>query len=146
MKIKKYLKFIKEDLSNEINLSDELKDIKTDLIEMIEKVSEKPSLENLKKHLTDYISDPDETPIEGLINDSDVYEFYLKWRNDIDGMLTKLDFYDKVPSKNEIFSLYDYVVFGTKSAVKEISSKILEDMEGKSEEESPKEEGPQVQM
>lgn len=146
MKIKNYLAFLKEDLSTEIQISEELKDIKNDLIKMIEEVSEKPTTDILKKHLTDFISDPDKTPIEGLINDSDVYEFYLKWRNDIDGILTKIDFYDKTPSKNEVFGLYDYVVWGTKSAIKEISSKILEDMEGKSSESESEEEGPQVQM
>lgn len=130
MKIKKYTKFVNEDLSTEITISDEYKDIKTNLIEIVEKSVEKPSLEVLKKTLTNYISDIDENPIEGLVNDSDVYEFYLKWRNDIDNILTDIEFYDKRPSSMDVFGLYDYIVIGTKNAVKEISSKIIDDISG----------------
>ena len=34
-----------------------------------------------------FIKNPEDVKIEGLINDSDIYEFYLKWRNDIDEIL-----------------------------------------------------------
>lgn len=133
MKIKRYTKFVNEDLSTDITISDEYKDIKTNIVEMIEKSVEKPSMEVLKKTLTDYVADIDENPIEGLVNDSDVYEFYLKWRNDIDNILADIEFYEKRPSSMDVFSLYDYIVVGTKNSVKEICSKIIGDMGEESE-------------
>jgi regulator of replication initiation timing len=75
--------------------------------------------------------------IEGLINDSDVYDFYLKYRNDIDELLSKIKFYDEVPSEITSFSLYDYVIKGTKKAISEIITMIIE--ESKGTEEKPEE-------
>ena len=66
------------------------------------------------------IKEPEDVQIEGLINDSDIYEFYLKWRNEIDDVLSDINYYDEVPSENKVFSLYDYIIQGTKKSVSEI--------------------------
>ena len=65
---------------------------------------------------------PEDTAIEGLINDSDVYDFYLMWRSDIDDILSAVNFFDEVPSENKVYSLYDYIIRGTRQAVRELIS------------------------
>lgn len=58
----------------------------------------------------------DVTKVEKFINDSDIYEFYQKWRNDIDEVLSDINYFDEVPTKNNAFGLYEYVIKGTQRA------------------------------
>jgi hypothetical protein len=141
MKLKKYANFINEDLKSELSpkLGDN-KDIKEDLIEMIEKSLKTSDSKTFDDFIKAYIRNPDETQIEGLINDSDVYEFYLKYRNDIDELLSKIKFYDEIPSEINSYSLYDFVIKGTKKAISELISQIKEESISKPETESTEEE------
>lgn len=71
-----------------------------------------------------YKKDPSSVKIEGLINDSDIYDFYLKYRNDVDEVLNDIKFYDEVPSENSVFGLYDYIISGTNRSISEFVNKI----------------------
>jgi len=71
-----------------------------------------------------YIKEPDEFEIEGLINDSDIYDFYLKHRNQIDEILNSIEFYQTTPEESNIFGLYDFVIQGTLKAVLEFIKKL----------------------
>lgn len=66
-----------------------------------------------------YKKNPEDVKIETLINDSEIYEFYLKWRNDIDELLNNINFFDEVPTEINAFGLYEYVIKGTERAIKE---------------------------
>ncbi len=68
--------------------------------------------------------DSEDTNIVGLINDSDVYEFYLKFRTEVDDVLVSSNYFDEAPSSLNIFGVYDYIVHSTKQAVKDIISKL----------------------
>lgn len=70
------------------------------------------------------VKEPEKFKIEGLINDSDIYDFYLKYRNDIDEILNDVKFYDEVPSEINVFGLYDYIITGTNRAVQEVVKMI----------------------
>ena len=94
-------------------------EIKDELKSMIEKTIEKSGGE-YKSFIESFIKDPKETKIEGLINDSDIYEFYLKFRNDIDEVLNDIKFFDEVPSESNTFGLYDYIIDGTSRSVEEV--------------------------
>lgn len=139
MKIKSYTSFVNEDLKSDLSpkLKSEYKDIKEDIIEMIKKSLKTSDNKTFEDFVSAFIRNPQETQIEGLINDSDVYDFYLKYRNDIDELLSKIKFYDEVPSEITSFSLYDYVIKGTKKAISEIITMISE--ESKGTEEKPEE-------
>jgi len=113
----------KEEKETTVDFSD-LKEEVSSLIEKSLKTSDDQTKEDF---IQAFIKDPEETQIEGLINDSDVYEFYLKYRNEIDEMLSGINFYDEVPSEMGSFSLYDYIIKGTNKAVLEIVHKIQED-------------------
>ena len=113
----------KEEKETTVDFSD-LKEEVSSLIEKSLKTSDNQTKEDF---IQAFIKDPEETQIEGLISDSDVYEFYLKYRNEIDEMLSGINFYDEVPSEMGSFSLYDYIIKGTNKAVLEIVHKIQED-------------------
>ena len=74
----------------------------------------------LRTYFTLYISctGPYVYQINGLINDSDIWDFYIKYKDNIDELLNKDGFYEKSPEELNIFSLYDYIIEGTKEAVK----------------------------
>jgi uncharacterized protein YjgD (DUF1641 family) len=122
-KIKSYTTFLIEDINSKLSTSD-VSDIKDDIKEMMEKSIKTSDNKTLDDFKSAYIKNQEDTQIEGLINDSDVYDFYLKYRNDIDEILSKIKFYDQIPSDMQSYSLYDYVIKGTKKAILEIISDI----------------------
>lgn len=114
--IKKYKQFLLE--ANEVK-SEISQEIKDELKSMIEKTIEKSGGE-FNSFTDKFIKEPDDTKIEGLINDSDMFDFYLKWRNDVDPILNDIKFYDQSPSKLGAVGLYEYVVKGTQKAIEEV--------------------------
>ncbi len=138
MKISKYYQFIKEaedlqstaedlgsdstEVSTDISKYTELKDELTEMIKASLNTEDDKTFEDF---IDAYNKNPEETQIEGLINDSDIYEFYLKWRNDIDDILSDINYYDEVPSELKVFSLYEYVIQGTKKSVGELISMMV---------------------
>lgn len=122
--IKRYDDFIKstnESLKDDLSpkLSDKYKDLKEDLIELIEKSLNTSDAKTFEDFLKAYIKNPDDTQIEGLISDADIYEFYLKYRNDVDEILSEVKFYDEKPSEMSVFGVYDYIIKATKKAILE---------------------------
>lgn len=118
--IKRYLDYIKEDNLEDIEATeDKYINIKDDIKSMIETTIENSGGE-INTFISSYIRNPDDYKIEGLINDSDIYDFYLKNRNDIDEILNDIKFFDEVPTDLNSFSLYDYVIKGTERAVEEL--------------------------
>ena len=138
--IKKYLHFIKEadetdvapvetkdDTSIDTNQSNPNKysEVKDELKSMIEKTIEKSGGE-FKSFVESFLKTPEDIKIEGLINESDIYDFYLKWRNDIDEILNDVKFFGETPSDDNVFGLYDYLIKGTERAVQEFVKGLAE--------------------
>ena len=124
--IKKYLQFINE--AEEVSVESPVKkseddskysDLKDEVKSMIEKTIDKSGGE-FKSFVNKYIKKPEDVKIEGFIKDSDIYEFYLKFRNDIDELLNNIKYFNEVPSESNTFGLYDYIINGTEKAVSEI--------------------------
>ena len=138
--LKRYNQFINEADETDIDLGDteskdvekkettvDFSDLKEEVSSLIEKSLKTSDSQTKEDFIQAFIKEPEETQIEGLINDSDVYEFYLKYRNEIDEMLSDINFYDEVPSEIGSFSLYDYIIKGTNKAILEIVHKIQEE-------------------
>jgi deoxyribodipyrimidine photolyase len=120
--IKKYLQFIKEaneEEGKESLIGDKYAELKDEVKSLIEGTIEKAGGE-YKSFIDKFIKSPEDVKIEGLINDSDIYDFYLKYRNDIDELLNNIKYFDEVPSESNTFGLYDYIINGTERAVIEI--------------------------
>jgi hypothetical protein len=114
MMIKKYLEYIKEN-ENSDN-STKFKELVDGVKEMIETTVKNKGGE-FNTFVDTLVKDPDNVKIEGLINDSDLYDFYLKYGNDIDQILNENKYYDKSPGDMEIYGLYDYLIKGTNFAI-----------------------------
>ena len=125
--IKKYLQFIKE--ADEVETPEtetqevvkpqsdnKYTELKEEVKSMIEKTIEK-SGGDFESFKDKFVKSPEDTKIEGFINDSDIYEFYLKFRNDIDELLNSIKYFDEVPSESNTLGLYDYIISGTERAV-----------------------------
>lgn len=122
--IKKYFQFIKEDVNDDIKSSDkQYPELEDEIKSMIEETIEKSGGE-FNSFVEKFIKSPDDVKIEGLINDSDIYEFYLKYRNDIDELLNDIKYFDEVPSETNIFGLYGYIINGTERCIQEIVKKL----------------------
>jgi len=139
MVIKKYNDFYiieKLDL-NKLSgkLTDEYKDLKTDLIDIVNDILEETSDESVKNEdlisfIDEYISKGKESNLlDGLIEDNDIFNFYLKHQSDIDELLNDSKYMDKSPKENNVFSLYDVIMDGTKEAIIEIFKRIKKELE-----------------
>lgn len=120
--IKKYLQYIKEaneEEGKESLIGDKYTELKDEVKSLIESTIEKAGGE-YKSFIDKFIKSPEDVKIEGLINDSDIYDFYLKYRNDIDELLNNIKYFDEIPSESNTFGLYDYIINGTERAVIEI--------------------------
>ena len=122
--VKRYLEFIKE-ANEEVQKVDSSKytEIKDEIKSMIEKTIEKSGGE-FASFVDKFVKEPEDVKIEGLINDSDLYDFYLKFRNDIDEILNDIKFFGNAPSEVNAIGLYDYLIKGTQKAIEE-SVKLL---------------------
>ena len=98
-------------------------ELKGEIKSMIEETIKRSGGE-YKSFVEEFSKNPEDVKIEGLINDSDIYDFYLKYRNDIDELLNDIKFFGNSPSSINAMGLYDYLIKGTQKAVEE-SVKIL---------------------
>ena len=109
-----------EDLDGELRdkLSSDYKSLKRGILELVEKtVEDSEKLLNVQNYMDDYIEDED-TILDDFVENSDIYDFYLKYQSDIDSLLSEEEFFDKYPSEINVYSLYDYTIEGTKESVK----------------------------
>jgi hypothetical protein len=130
MKIEKFTVFINEALDfNDIrsNIKNTYSEIKIELIDKIENSLKEIKKENeiniidVEDFIKDYISNGKESNLfDDLINDNDLFNFYLKYQSDIDKLLNEKKYMDKSPKEHNIFSLYDVIIDGTKQAILEL--------------------------
>jgi hypothetical protein len=124
--VKRYLQFIKE-ANEEVQKVDSSKytEIKDEIKSMIQKTIEKSGGE-FASFVDKFVKEPEEVKIEGLINDSDLYDFYLKFRNDIDEILNDIKFFGNAPSEVNAIGLYDYLIKGTQKSIEEAVKLLVE--------------------
>jgi len=125
-KVKSYKLFIeslKEDFDSK--LSEDNKELKGDVLDLIEASIKTDSKEALREFIESYLTG--DSKIEGFINDADIYEFYLKYSDSIDSILDKIDYFVRVPKDSNIFGVYQYIIESTKEAMIEILKQIMTD-------------------
>lgn len=121
--IKNFLSYIKEDIEDISVDTNKYSNLENDIISMIETTIENSGGE-FNTFVSSYIKNPEDFKIEGLINDSDIYDFYLKHRNDIDEILNDIKFFSEIPTDVNAYGLYEYTIKGTERAVEEIIKNI----------------------
>jgi hypothetical protein len=135
--IKKYSQFINEADQTQVEPQAQLEkpegikslddskytEVKEEINKMIENTIQKSGGE-LKSFIESFEKNPEDVKVEGFINDSDIYDFYLKFRNDVDEILNNIKFYDESPTEVNAFGLYEYVIKGTERAFMEVVKMI----------------------
>lgn len=102
-------------------ISEELRDkmsntytsLKRGILELLDKQLD-GDITKVQDFIERYVSEDSEEVLEGFIEDAQIFEFYLKYQNDVDQILKDNDYYD---NDVEVESLYDYVIEGTFEAV-----------------------------
>ena len=124
--MKKFSK-LNEDISSfEEKITGKYKSLKRGIIELIDGVINSSELVNYQNFMNKYLDGSNSEEIEGFIEDNDIFDFYLKYKGDIDELLLDEDFFDETPRSNDVYSLYDYIIVGTKFATVECM-KIVQD-------------------
>lgn len=124
--IKKFVQFINESDETAVDntqftrsLDNKYSEAKEEVKKMVDNTIQKNGGE-LASFIDSFIKNPEDVKVEGFINDSDVYDFYLKFRNDVDEILNNVKFYDESPTKVNAFGLYEYTIKGTERAFMEL--------------------------
>ena len=129
--MKKFTQKINEDLKQELNIDNYIEELQDELIQKIEQEAENRNIDpddisSKKKLISSYIQDPD-TIIIGLVNDSDLFDLYLKYGNQIDNILIELDHFTKSPADiGSQSSLYGYITKSVKLSIEDVFKKMLE--------------------
>lgn len=79
----------------------------------------------VQNFMNTYVDPNSDEILEGLIEDADIFDFYLKMQSDVDQILLDNNYYDDPP---EVESLYDYVIDGTFDAVVYCMEEMLKEM------------------
>jgi len=117
---------LNEDISSfEEKITGKYKSLKRGILELIDGTINSEELVNYQNFINKYIEDSN-TVIENFVEDNDIFNFYLKYKGDIDELLTDIDFFEESARHNDVFSLYDYMMVGTRIAVAECM-KILQE-------------------
>lgn len=158
MRLKKYIEFLKEADENQVDVNNvaetdtpetdveetdstdtEETDNKVDssgyseIKDAVKKMIENTIGENggeFSDFISKFLKNPKDVKVEKFINDSDIRDFYLKFRNDIDEILNKINFYSETPEDSKAFGLDEYVIKGTERAFKEVVTMLKNQKEG----------------
>jgi len=120
--IKRYTQFVNEadetDLTKSIE-SNKFTELKEEVKSMIDNTISNSGGE-FSSFIDSFEKNSEDVKVDGFINDSDIYEFYLKFRNDIDEVLNDIKFYDQAPTGVNAYGLYEYTIKGTERAFMEV--------------------------
>ena len=136
LKFTQFTNTLNEDLKSDLSskISDKYKDLKENIIELIEKSLKTSDNNTFEDFIKAFVKNPDDTKIEGLINDAEIYEFYLKYRNEIDEILSDVNFYEQKPSEMNVFGVYDYIIKSTNKAIQQLVEMIQSEVSQTSQE------------
>jgi hypothetical protein len=126
MKIRNFTTYLTEALDIqeiEENIGESFPELKKDLLDLINSTLEASDIKDVKKEdlndfMTNYITAGKEADmIDELIEDNDIFNFYLKHQSDFDELLNDTGYMEKSPQENNVFSLYDVTIDGTKQGI-----------------------------
>jgi len=124
-----YPHYLYEALEDKVKekLSENYSALKGGILELVENsVQDTTELINVQNFISDYIKEPDSTNLNNFVEDNDIFDFYLKYQVDIDQLCVDNGYFDDIPKNKNVFSLYNFVIEGTKFAVIE-GMKIIQE-------------------
>jgi len=123
----KYREFLHESLDDKFKdkISGEYSSLKRGILVLLDNsVDNTDELVNVQNFINDYIENPKNSTLVGLVEDGDIFSFYLKYQGNIDELCSNKNYFDKSPKENNVFSLYGFIIEGTRFAVKECMKEI----------------------
>ena len=126
----KYKDLLYESLDD--RMKDKLKEdyisLKRGVLLLIDDSIKTEELVDVQNFINDYINDKNKDVLVGLVDNADVFNFYLKFQGNIDEICNDKKYFEKSPESKNIFSLYDFVIDGTTFAVKEIMKLFIDEL------------------
>lgn len=104
----------------------EYKEVLDEIKKLVESTIEKSGGE-FNQFLESFLKNPDDVKIEGLINEDDIFDFYQKFRNQVDKILNEVKFYQTPPDELNVIGLYDYMIVGTNRSIEEFVKILMEE-------------------
>ena len=126
MKAKNFLEFLNEELQDDV--TGKYQSLKKGVLDLVNETVKSTELVDSQNFISNYLENPDSNVLEGFVEESEIFDFYLKYKGDVDEMLTDSEYFDKPPRENDIFSLYDVIIDGTKKSVKKTLNVIKNEM------------------
>ena len=127
---KKYKDFMFESLEDKFK--DKISDnesLKRGILLLLDNsVEDSDNLVNVQNFINSYIKDSEKVTLVGLIDDAEIFDFWNKYKSEIDEVLKNQGFFDKTPTENNIFSIYDMMIHGTKIAVQQTMKSLEKDL------------------
>lgn len=119
MRLKKYNEFIYE--AQDVADDSAFDGMKDDVEKMIK---DTVGDGDVAKFADKYDQNPEQNEIEGLINDDQIYDFWLKYENEIDELLHRINFFEESPDDLNAIGTYKYIIVSTKRAIREVVKMI----------------------
>ena len=146
----KYSDFMYESLEDKYKdkVSGDYESLKRGILLLLDNSVENNELVNVQNFINEYIEDDENATLVGLVDDAEIFEFWNKYKDQIDEICSDKQYFDKTPTENNIFSVYQFMISATKFAVKETMKNLENDLfsEGKEPQETQgQEESPQGQ-
>jgi hypothetical protein len=132
----KYADFMYESLEDKYKdkISGEYESLKRGILLLLDNsVENSDELINVQNFINQYIEDDENATMVGLVDDAEIFEFWNKYKEQIDEICSDKKYFDKSPTENNIFSVYAFMINATKFAVKETLKSLENDLfsEGK---------------
>jgi len=115
----KYKDFLHENLEDKFSdkISEQYSSLKKGILSLVEDSVKTDELIDIQNYIDKSSVDIDSSNLIGFVDDSDIFDFYFKYQVDIDELCNNNSWFNKTASEENIFSLYNYVIFGSKFAV-----------------------------
>jgi hypothetical protein len=118
-RFKRYRDFLSEELD-----SKGFENIIDDVRKKIESTVEGRGEDGIDEFVQAFLKNPDDVTIDGLIQDDQVYDFWLKYENEIDEILNDIRFFENSPSDLNALGTYKYIMACVKKAISEVVGMI----------------------
>jgi hypothetical protein len=127
----KYPDFMYESLEDKYKdkVSGDYESLKRGILLLLDNsVENTEELVNVQNFINEYIEDDDNATLVGLVDDAEIFEFWNKYKDQIDEICGDKNYFDQTPIDNNIFSVYDFMINATKFAVKETMKSLENDL------------------
>ena len=127
----KYKEFVYESLEDKYKdkVTGDYESLKRGILLLLDKSVENPEdLVNVQNFINEYTENAQNSTLVGLTEDAEIFDFYMKYQASVDELCESKQYFDKTPTEHNVFSLYSFIIVGTKFAVQECMKLLEKDL------------------